>query len=404
MKNNFPIFQNNPDLIYLDSAATGLKPASIILSEMKYYTQYSANIHRGLYQISQIASDRYDQSRQIIADFIHAQPNEIIFTSGTTASINLVAQSWGDQNIKSGDEIVITQIEHHSNLVPWQQLAKTKKAKLKYLSVTSDFLLDLKSLSKLITPKTKIVALTHVSNVLGTINPIKKIVQTIKNINPKTLVLVDGAQSVAHFSVNVADLGVDFYAFSGHKLYGPTGIGVLYVNQKIYSSMSPTSFGGGAIKEVFWDKTILDNPPFCYEPGTPPIAQAIALAQAIKFIQKIGWSKITQHEQELTDYLFQKLKNIPDLKILGPINNSQRLGVVSFAFSKPKSPTPHDVGDLLSQKFNIAVRTGFHCAMPLHQLFGFTTGTTRVSLGLYNTRADIDKFIDGLNYVIKIFF
>jgi len=404
MKNNFPIFQNNPDIIYLDSAATGLKPASIILSEMKYYTQYSANIHRGLYQISQIASDRYDQSRQIIADFIHAQPNEIIFTSGTTASINLVAQSWGDQNIKSGDEIVITQIEHHSNLVPWQQLAKTKKAKLKYLSVTSDFLLDLKSLSKLITPKTKIVALTHVSNVLGTINPIKKIVQTIKNINPKTLVLVDGAQSVAHFSVNVADLGVDFYAFSGHKLYGPTGIGVLYVNQKIYSSMSPTSFGGGAIKEVFWDKTILDNPPFCYEPGTPPIAQAIALAQAIKFIQKIGWSKITQHEQELTDYLFQKLKNIPDLKILGPINNSQRLGVISFAFSKPKSPTPHDVGDLLSQKFNIAVRTGFHCAMPLHQLFGFTTGTTRVSLGLYNTRADIDKFIDGLNYVIKIFF
>lgn len=353
--------------------------------------------------MSQIASDQYDQSRGIIADFIHAQSNEIIFTSGTTASINLVAQSWGYQNIKSGDEIVITQMEHHSNLVPWQQLALSKKAKLKYLPVTPDFYLDQKSLAKLITPKTKLVALTHVSNVLGTINPIKKIVQTIKKLNPQTLVLVDGAQAVAHFPVNVADLGVDFYAFSGHKLYGPTGIGVLYVHQKIYSSMSPASFGGGAIKEVFWDKTILDNPPFCYEPGTPPIAQTIALAQAIKFIQKIGWSKITQHEQELTDYLLQKLKTISDLKILGPINNSQRLGVISFTFAKPKSPAPHDIGDILSQKFNLAVRTGFHCAMPLHQLFDFNTGTTRVSLGIYNIKKDIDKLIDGLHYVVKIF-
>jgi len=403
MKNYFPIFQNNPDLIYLDSAATGLKPASVILSEMEYYTQYSANIHRGLYQMSQIASNRYDESRSIIADFIHAQSNEIIFTSGATASINLVTQTWGQQNIKSGDKIVVTQMEHHSNLVPWQQLALSKKAKLKYLPVTSDFYLDQKSLAKLITPKTKIVALTHVSNVLGTINPIKKIIQTIKKLNPKTLVLVDGAQAVAHFPIDVANLDVDFYAFSGHKLYGPTGIGILYVNQKIYSSMSPASFGGGAIKEVFWNKTILDNPPFCYEPGTPPIAQAIALAQAIKFIQKIGWSKITQHEQELTDYLFQKLKTFSDLKILGPINNPQRLGVISFALNKPKSPTPHDIGDLLSQKFNIAVRTGFHCAMPLHQLFDFNNGTTRVSLGLYNTQKDIDKLIDGLHYVIKIF-
>lgn len=403
MKLDFPILKNNPSLIYLDSAATSLKPSSVINSEIDYYSRCSANIHRGLYQISQIASDQYDQSRQIIADFIHAKSNEIIFTSGTTASINLVAQSWGQQNIKSADEIVITQMEHHSNLVPWQQLASKKNAILKYIPVTSDFLLDLNSLSKLITSKTKIVALTHVSNVLGTINPIKKIVEIIKKINPQTLILVDGAQAVAHFPIDVANLGVDFYAFSGHKLYGPTGIGILYVNQKIYSSLSPTSFGGGAIKEVFWDKTILDNPPFCYEPGTPPIAQAIALAQSIKFIQKIGWSKIIQQEQELVDYLFQKLNTISDLKIFGPNNNHQRLGVISFAFTKQKSPAPHDIGDLLSQKFNIAVRTGFHCAMPLHQLFGYSTGTTRVSLGIYNTHKDIDKLIDGLNYVIKIF-
>jgi len=403
MKNNFPIFQNNPSLVYLDSAATGLKPASVVLSELEYYTKYSANIHRGLYQISQIASDQYDQSRQIIADFINAKLNEIIFTSGTTASINLVAQAWGYQNIKSNDEIVITQMEHHSNLVPWQQLAKSKKAKLKYIPVTSDFLLDLKSLSKLITPKTKIVALTHVSNVLGIINPIKEIVKTIKNINSQTLVLVDGAQSVAHFPVDVTDLGVDFYAFSGHKLYGPTGIGVLYVNQKVYSSMTPTIFGGGAITEVFWDKTVFDNPPFCYEPGTPPIAQAVALGQAIKFIQKIGWDKITRHEKDLTNYLLDKLSNFSEIKILGPKKSDHRLGVVSFAFDNPKLPAPHDIGDIVSQKFNVAVRTGFHCAMPLHQLFGFNTGTTRASLGLYNTQKDVDKLVESLNYAIKIF-
>jgi len=403
MKNNFPIFQNYPTLVYFDSAATGLKPASVILSEMEYYTKYSANIHRGLYQISQIASNQYDQSRQIIADFINAQPNEIIFTSGTTASINLVAQAWGYKNIKSGDEIVITQMEHHSNLVPWQQLAKTKKAKLKYIPVTPDFLLDLKSLPKLINSKTKIVALTHVSNVLGTINPIKEIVQIVKKINPQTLVLVDGAQSVAHFPVDITSLGVDFYAFSGHKIYGPTGIGVLYVNQKNYSSMAPTVFGGGAITEVFWDKTILYNPPFCYESGTPPIAQAIALGQAIKFIQKIGWDKIIQHEKDLTVYLLQKLSQISEIKILGLKNSNHRLGVVSFAFNNPRLPAPHDIGDIISQKFNVAVRTGFHCAMPLHQLFGFNTGTTRVSLGLYNTQKDIDKLIASLNYAIKIF-
>jgi len=403
MKNNFPIFQNNSTLVYFDSAATSLKPSSVINSEMEYYTKYSANIHRGLYQISQIASNQYDRSRRVIADFIHAKSDEIIFTSGTTASINLVAQAWGYQNIKSGDEIVITQMEHHSNLVPWQQLAKSKKAKLKYIPVTSDFLLDQKSLSKLITKKTKIVALTHVSNVLGVVNPIKEIVKNIKNINPKTLILVDGAQSVAHFPVDFTDLGVDFYAFSGHKLYGPTGIGILYVNQKIYSSMAPTIFGGGAIKEVFLDKTILDNPPFCYEPGTPPIAQAIALAQAIKFIQKIGWEKIISHEKDLTNYLLDQLSNISEIKIFGPKKSNHRLGVVSFAFDNPKLPAPHDIGDIVSQKFNVAVRTGFHCAMPLHQLFGFTTGTTRVSLGIYNTQKDIDKLIASLNYAIKIF-
>lgn len=403
MKDYFPIFKNQPKLIYLDSAATSLKPNSVIDIETNYYTNISANIHRGLYQTSQIASNQYDQSRQIIADFIHADISEIIFTSGTTASINLVAQSWGNSNISSGDEIIITQMEHHSNLVPWQQLALQKNAVLKYIPVKNDFTLDLESLDKSITPKTKIIALTHVSNVLGVINPIKQITQKIKSINPQTLVLVDGAQSVAHFPVDVADLGVDFYAFSGHKLYGPTGIGCLFVKKQIYQAMKPTIFGGGAIQEVFWDKTIFDNPPFCYEPGTPPIAQAIGLSEAIKFIQSVGWPKIIDHEKKLTDYLLQQLSTIPQIKIFGPTTTNNRLGVVSFAFNKPGYPAPHDLGDIISQKFNIAVRTGFHCAMPLHQQFGFDTGTTRISFGIYNSTQDIDILIKGILESIKIF-
>jgi len=401
MKDNFPIFKNNPNFIYLDSAATALKPNCVIESESEYYSKISANIHRGFYQTSQKASDLYDQSRQIVANFINADISEIVFTSGTTASINLVAQSWGESNINSGDEILITQMEHHSNLIPWQQLALKKNAILKYIRVNQDFELDISSISKLITTKTKIVALTHVSNVLGTINPIKKITQIIKKINPSTLVLVDGAQSVAHLLVDVVDLGVDFFAFSGHKLYGPTGIGVLFVKKNIFKNMTPTFFGGGPVSEVFWDKTILLNPPFCYEVGTPPITQAIALSDGIKFIQSIGWLKISNHESKLIDYALTQLSSIPQIKIFGPTKN--RSGVISFVFKDPKLPQPHDLGDILSTQFNVAVRTGFHCAMPLHHLFGLDTGSNRISFGIYNTTKDIDTLIKGIKKSIKIF-
>lgn len=401
MKNNFPIYKHDPKLIYLDSAATSLKPNCVIDSENEYYSKISANIHRGLYQTSQQASDLYDQSRQTIANFLNANLTEIIFTSGSTASINLIAQSWGESNINPGDEILITQMEHHSNLVPWQQLALKKNAILKYIPVSSDFDLDELSISKFVTSKTKIVALTHVSNVLGTINPIKKIVEKIKKINPKTKILIDGAQAVAHIPVDIKSLDVDFYVFSGHKVYGPTGIGVLYVSSKNYSTMSPSIFGGGAIKEVFLEKTILNDPPFCYEVGTPPIAQAIALGKAIDFITKIGWSKIIEHETYLTSYTLKQLNLIPQIKIFGPKNN--RSGVISFVFNQPKLPQPHDLGDILSQKFNVAVRTGHHCAMPLHHLFGFDTGSTRVSLGVYNTTQDIDILIQGIKEAIKMF-
>jgi cysteine desulfurase/selenocysteine lyase len=401
MKSDFPIFNQNPTLVYLDSAATALKPECVINQESEYYTKVSANIHRGLYQTSQIASDFYDQSRQVVADFINAQVSEIIFTSGTTASINLVTQSWGEFNINSGDEILITQMEHHSNLIPWQQLALKKHAILKYIPVTSDFKLDESSIPVLVTAKTKIVALTHISNVLGTINSIKEITQVVKKINPSTLVLVDGAQSVAHMPIDVTDLGIDFFAFSGHKLYGPTGVGVLFVKKNIYSKMKPTLFGGGTIKEVFWDKTTFVDPPEVFEPGTPPIAQVIGLAQAIKYINSLGWQKISDHETKLTNYAIQQLNSISQIKIFGPINN--RSGVISFVFNQPKLPQPHDLGDILSRQFNVAVRTGFHCAMPLHQLFSLASGSTRISFGIYNTTKDIDVLVEGIKKSIKIF-
>lgn len=401
MKSDFPIFTQNPNLIYLDSAATALKPKCVIEAETNYYYQVSANIHRGLYQTSQTASDLYDKSRQIVADFINAEFDEIIFTSGTTASINLVVQSWGESNIKAGDEILITQMEHHSNLISWQQLALKKRAILNYIPVTSDYKLDISSISKLVTSKTKIVALTHISNVLGTINPIKEIVQLIKKLNSNTLVLVDGAQSVAHLPIDVINLGADFFVFSGHKLYGPTGIGVLFVKKNLYQTMKPVFFGGGTIKEVFWDKTIFVDPPEIYEPGTPPIAQAIGLGQAIKYIKSLGWQKIINHETNLINYALEKLNTIPQIKIFGP--NDNRSGVISFVFNQSKLAQPHDLGDILSSHYNVAVRTGFHCAMPIHQLFGLDSGSTRISFGVYNTTKDIDILIEGIKKSIQIF-
>ena len=401
MKTDFPIFNLNPNLIYFDSAATALKPGCVIDKENEYYTKISANIHRGLYQTSQSASELYDQSRQIVADFINAKTSEIIFTSGTTASINLVAASWGEFNISSGDEILITQMEHHSNLIPWQQLALKKKAVLKYIPVTNNFVLDESSIPVLVTPKTKIVSLTHISNVLGTINSIKEITQVIKKINPKTIVLVDGAQSIAHMPIDVASLGVDFFAFSGHKLYGPTGVGVLFVKENVYQNMKPALFGGGTIKEVFWDKTTFIDPPESFEPGTPPIAQVIGLSQAIEYLKSLGWQKIIDHETKLINYALEKFKSIPQIKIFGP--KDFRSGVISFVFKETKLPQPHDLGDILSSQFNIAVRTGFHCAMPLHHLFGLDSGSTRISFGVYNNTKDVDVLVDGIKESIKIF-
>ena len=397
-KNLFPIFKNNPDLHYLDSAATSLKPQVVLDKMMDYYINYSANIHRGLYPISERATEEYEKVREKTAKFIGAKKSgEIIFTSGATDSINLVANGWGENNLKEGDEIVVSIAEHHSNFVPWQELAKKRKLVFQI----SDL-----SFSEKITKNTKLLAINHVSNVLGTINDIKSIIKKARTINPDICVVVDGAQAVAHISVNVTDLDCDFYCFSGHKMYGPTGVGVLYGKVDRLVQMNPVRFGGGMIKTVDLHNSTWADTPEKFEAGTPPIGEVIGLGVAIDFINEIGMENIMVHEKELIEYLFGKLKDIKWINILGLQNLaklSERIGVVSMYSNDKRVGTSHDMADILGRKFNVAVRAGHHCAMPLHTKFGIKTGTVRASLGIYNDKNDIDELIKGLKHFYKIF-
>ena len=397
-KNLFPIFKNNPDLHYLDSAATSLKPQVVLDKMMDYYINYSANIHRGLYPISERATEEYEKVREKTAKFIGAKKSgEIIFTSGATDSINLVANGWGENNLKEGDEIVVSIAEHHSNFVPWQELAKKRKLVFQI----SDL-----SFSEKITKNTKLLAINHVSNVLGTINDIKSIIKKARTINPDICVVVDGAQAVAHISVNVTDLDCDFYCFSGHKMYGPTGVGVLYGKVDRLVQMNPVRFGGGMIKTVDLYNSTWADIPEKFEAGTPPIGEVIGLGVAIDFINEIGMENIMVHEKELIEYLFGKLKDIKWINILGLQNLaklSERIGVVSMYSNDKRVGTSHDMADILGRKFNVAVRAGHHCAMPLHTKLGIETGTVRASLGIYNDKNDIDELIKGLKHFYKIF-
>ena len=397
-KNLFPIFKNNPDLHYLDSGATSLKPQIVLDKMMGYYSQYSANIHRGLYPISERATREYENVREKVAKFIGARQNsEIIFTSGTTASINMVALSWGENNLKEGDEIVTTVAEHHSNFVPWQELAKKRKLVFQ--------ISDLSCLEK-ITKNTKLLAINHVSNVLGTINDIKEIIKKARKINPNICVVVDGAQAVAHMSVDVTDLDCDFYAFSGHKMYGPTGVGVLYTKKNRQIEMVPINFGGGMIKEVNLTKSTWAEAPEKFEAGTPPIAEVIGLGAAIDFINDIGMKNIYQYEKELTQYLIDELQKIKWISVLGLSNFTklgERIGVISIYSREKNMGTSHDVADILGGKYNVAVRAGHHCAMPLHTKFDIETGTARISLGIYNDKKDIEQLIIGLKNIWTIF-
>lgn len=390
IKDFFPIFNNIPNLVYWDSAATALKPKIVIDKMVEYYTKYSANIHRGLYPISERATLEYEAVRQKVADFIGAKNEEIIFTSGTTESINLVARGM-ENMIGEGDEIVVSEAEHHSNLVPWQELCQRKRAKLVVLVMDGQW-------EKIITKNTKLVAITQVSNVLGIINDIEAITKKIKTINPKTLVLVDAAQSVAHVKIEVSRMGGDFLAFSGHKIYGPTGVGVLWGKRDVLKEIEPVKFGGGMIREVKWEHTEYADGPARFEGGTPAIGEVVGLGAAIDFVNSLGWKEIEEQEKRVLQYLLISLQKIDGLKIFGSTNLANRIGVVAMTL---EGVHPHDVADILGKR-EVCVRAGHHCAQPLHQKLG-VEATFRASMGIYNDEADVDKLVEGIGEVKRIF-
>jgi cysteine desulfurase/selenocysteine lyase len=395
IKKDFPVFKNQPDLIYLDSAATSLKPKKVIEKIIEYYQKYPANIHRGIYSISEKATLEYEETRKVIGDFIGGKSSEIVFTRNTTESLNILAEGLTQRFTKRGDEILISIMEHHSNFVPWQVVSKKKGLKLKILDIDKEGKLEISKLKKLITRKTKIVSLSYVSNVLGTINPIKKISEIIKNKNKEILFVVDAAQAVPHFKVKVKDLGIDFLAFSGHKMLGPTGAGVLWGKEELLNEISPLNYGGGMIEKVEIEKTIFQKAPFKFEAGTPDISAVIALKEAVFYLEKIGMEEIEDHEKTLTNLAMEKLKKEfgKKIKIYGP---KERASVISFNF---KNYHPHDVSQILAKE-KICIRAGHHCAMPLHKRLKILA-TCRASFYLYNSKEDVEKLIEGLKKVEK---
>ena len=400
IKQDFPIFNqkiNDETLVYLDNAATSQIPKFVEEKVRDFNEKERANVHRGVHALGLRATNQYESSRQKVANFIGANnAKEVIFISGCTDSLNLVAASFGEQNIQAGDEILVSIIEHHSNLLPWQQLAKRKQAKLNFIEINSDGLLDIENLKSKINSKTKIVALTHVSNVLGTINPIKELTDLAHEKG--AIVVVDGAQAVGHFPIDVAELNVDFYAFSGHKMFAPTGIGVLYGKKDLLDKMLPYRLGGEMIANVTREGATWAEVPYKFEAGTPNIAGAIGLGAAIDYLQSLDFDLIQKHEQELTSYALEKLKNISGLTIYGPQKSNGRIGVISFNL---KNIHPHDLATALDLD-GIEVRAGHHCAQPLMASLD-TESTVRASLSIYNTKDDIDKLVSSLHEAKEFF-
>ena len=400
IRKQFPVLHqevNGKPLVYFDNGATSQKPKTVIDSISQYYLEYNSNVHRGVHTLSQKATDHYEGARKKVQQFIGARySEEIIFTRGTTESINLVAFSLSLNFLNPGDEIIISEMEHHSNIVPWQMACERTGAVLRAVSFNEKGELNIDEFKNLLSGKTKIVALTQVSNALGTINPVKEIIDYIRNKNGNnTLVLIDGAQAVPHLQVNVQDLDCDFYAFSGHKMYAPTGIGVLYGKKELMSEMSPYQGGGDMIKSVTIEKTEYNELPYRFEAGTPNISGAIALGEAIDFMLETGVENIARHENELLAYATEKIKTIDGVKIIGKANN--KAGVLSFVVD---GTHPSDVGILLD-KMGIAVRTGHHCAEPVMNKFNIP-GTVRASFAVYNTQNEVDIFISALQKAVNL--
>lgn len=393
LKNDFPILTqmvNDEPLVYLDNAATTQKPTAVLAALETYYREANANVHRGVHTLAERATTQYEEAREKVQHFIHANESaEVLFTRGTTTSLNWVAKSYGEENVKSGDEILVSVMEHHSNLIPWQQLAKKTGATLKYIELTEEGLLDMESLHAHLSEKTKIVALAHVSNVLGVVNPIEEIGRLAHARG--AVLAVDGAQAVPHMPVDVQELDADFYAFSGHKMVGPTGIGVLYGKRHLLEQMEPVEFGGEMIAMVDEQDSTWKELPWKFEAGTPNIAGAIGLGAAIDYLSTVGLSAIQEHEKTVMAYLWPKLTTIPGVKIYGPKDLAKRTGIVTFNLD---GLHPHDVATAMDME-GVAIRAGHHCAQPLMRRLS-ADSTARASFYLYNTTADVDKFIEAL--------
>jgi len=394
IRKDFPIFNNNPDLIFLDNASTTQKPKGVLDTLIHYYENYNSNIHRGIYTIAEKATAAYEETRDKVAAFIGTEDRRsIVFTRGTTESINLVASSWG-QNLKPGDEVLITEMEHHSNIIPWQLICEKTGASLRYIPICEDGMLDLSNPQQYFTEKTKIVSVIHQSNVFGTVNPISDIVKLAHDVG--ALVLIDGAQSVPHHRVNVSQMGCDFFAFSGHKMLGPTGVGVLYAKPELLEKMNPFMGGGEMIRNVTLKKSTWNDIPWKFEAGTPNIAQVIGLGAAIDYLNEIGIQSIADYEKNLLDYGQKKLQKIPGLTIYGKAE--EKSAVISFNI---KNIHPHDVAHILDTR-GIAIRAGHHCAQPIMKRLS-VPATNRASFYIYNTVSEIDTLIDGLAKTIDLF-
>ena len=392
-RKEFPILKNN-ELIYLDNASTTQKPQSVIDSISNFYQNNNANVHRGAYQIAEIATKQYELARKQIAQFINANHNEIIFTKSTTEAINLIAYSLGMNSYVKGDEIIISEMEHHSNIIPWQMISKKFNFVLKYIPLLDNGTLDIKNISTLITDKTKLISITHMSNVLGTINPIKDIIKIAKKNNIETL--IDAAQSISHINIDVKKLGCDYLAFSGHKIMGPTGVGVLYGAKDKLNNLSPFLGGGHMIKEVSMDSFSFNDTPWKFEAGTPNIAQVIGLGEAIKFYNMYANKNLHTHTSKLFNYLIEKLNSIPEIALY-PDSMISRGPVISFSINKIHA---YDIAKLLDT-FGICIRAGHHCAQPILNKYNITS-LNRISIYFYNTKKEIDIFHESLLKVIKV--
>jgi len=400
IRNDFPILSrevHGKRLVYLDNGATTQKPLSVIDAEARFYKESNANIHRGIHTLSEESTALYEGTRKKVAKFIGASaPESIIFTKSATDAINLVAFSWGRKFLKAGDEILLSAVEHHSNLIPWQMTAQATGAKLQFVPITADGMLDLSKIDPLLTKRTKIVAITGMSNVLGTIFPLREIAKKADAVGAK--LLVDGAQSVPHLETKVNEIGCDFLVFSAHKMLGPTGVGVLYGRPELLDAMDPYQGGGDMILEVWRDHARWNELPWKFEAGTPNIAGVVGFGAAIDYLNRLGMAAVRQHEKELTAYALDQLRQDPQVHLYGPLNVDHRGGVISFNYGEIH---PHDIGTLLDQE-GIAIRAGHHCCQPLMRDLGIS-GTARASFYIYNDKDDVDALMQALRKAATVF-